>query len=622
MSNRVVTNVLISFLFYNTTSLSATSEQNLSIDATSIDFEQLLQTEYIPASHIANQISNASSAVSIVTAQDIKDYGYRTLGEILSSMRGVYVSQSYAYSLFGGRGFSSNEYAGRIIVLIDGYRADDSMFGQAYLGNDGILDVALIDRVEYIPGGGSSGYGDGALLGAINIITKKGSDIDGTQLALGVGSHHGHQQRVSFGQKFDNGVNILLNASSIAIDGTIEHDGDNDEKNKRFFAKIDTDNFSFQAAYAKRDINLPYYSDNPLDTYATADENGFVLLKYHTNLSSDLKFSSLLWYGQYTYSDAEENYSYSYTYNSDNKAKWYGGDVKLIATWLEKHTLSVGAGYRNDFKWSTEFVYEDTILDETTYNSYEEKPRETYNFYVYDDFTITPYLSLNYGVRYEKSEHKISSLSPRAALIYAPWEDTRIKLSVNNTHRQATPSEGEVEKPEHAELQELVTEQQLGNETKLTASLYRYRISDRITYGADNDIVAKGAEIEFEKHWVQGARMRASIAWQQAKETDGTRLPESPSKLTKFNLTIPLFDNRFRFGTEFQYIDERLLYAGSNEKDDAFTIININFLAHHLAPNLDINFLVHDLLDKSFQQDVTYLPQSGRNLWLQLEYTF
>ncbi|MEJ2372373.1 MAG: TonB-dependent receptor plug domain-containing protein, partial [Sulfurimonas sp.] len=220
MFNRIRVNALILLLFFNTTFLSAISDQNLSIDATSIDFEQLLQTEYIPASHIANNVNKASSAVAVVTAQDIKDYGYRTLGEILGSMRGLQVFQNYHYNFLGGRGFSApGEYAGRIAVLIDGYRADDALYGQTYFGRDGLLDVAMIDRVEYIPGGGSAGYSSGALLGVINIITKEGNDIDGGEFAVGYGNHNSKTKRASFGKKFDDGLEILLDASRYNGDG-------------------------------------------------------------------------------------------------------------------------------------------------------------------------------------------------------------------------------------------------------------------------------------------------------------------------------------------------------------------------------------------------------------------
>ena len=152
-----------------------------------IPFEQLLQTEIITAERLAKQISNAPSAVSIVTARDIKDFGYRSLSDILDSMRGLSMSHSSQYGYLAGRGFTNpNDYSGRITLLIDGYRAPDNFWGQIYFGNDGLLDVELIERVEYIPGSGSSDYGDSAFLGVINIITKKGAEINATQVSGGV----------------------------------------------------------------------------------------------------------------------------------------------------------------------------------------------------------------------------------------------------------------------------------------------------------------------------------------------------------------------------------------------------------------------------------------------------
>lgn len=595
-------------------------EHNTATDATEIPLEDLLQIEYIPASHIANQISNAASAVSIVTAQDIKDYGYCTLGEILGSMRGLHVSQSNTYSFLGGRGFPNNEYAGRIIVLIDGYRADDSMFGQAYLGNDAILDVAVIDRVEYIPGGGSAGYGDGALLGAINIITKKGSDIGGTQVSIGFGNQHDQQQRVSFGQQLENGANILLSASTFSAEGSIDKAGDNDEENKRFFAKYDAKNFSFLGAYAKRDINQPTFM--PADSLVYGDENAFTLLKYHTDIASDTKLSTSLWYGHYIYS-SEYLDPIVYQYESESIARWYGGEMKLVGTWFDDHTISLGVGYRHDYKWLSIGTDLDMVLNESTTYSYSNRPRKTYNTYVYDDFSISPSLSINYGFRYEHSNNDVKDMfSPRAALIYQPWKESVFKFSAGTTNRQATPAEGTFDKHEQTKTVELVLEQQLGWQTKLTGSLYRYRVSDRIGYGSSNDIIAHGTEIELEKHWAEGARLRTSYAWHNTKESDGTRLGNSPAHLAKFNLSAPLLENQLRMGLESQYISKYSTYTGSSEYHADYTLVNINLLAHRIAPHLEVNALVHDVFNKSDKEPITNLPQSGRTFYLQLEYTF
>lgn len=77
----------------------------------------------------------------------------------------------------------------------------------------------IIDRIEYIPGSGSSIYGANALLGVINIITKQGKDINGLRLTDEIGSLYTHRGRLTYGKQCDNGVNLLPNASQFSSQG-------------------------------------------------------------------------------------------------------------------------------------------------------------------------------------------------------------------------------------------------------------------------------------------------------------------------------------------------------------------------------------------------------------------
>jgi outer membrane receptor for ferrienterochelin and colicin len=632
------------YLLLVTTSLMG--QVSPSKDATAIPFEELLQTPYIPASHVANQLSNAASAVSIVTAEEIRDYGYRTLGEILGSMRGIQISYDGEYSIFGGRGFSvPGTYAGRIILLIDGYRADDSYFGQSYLGHDALLDVELIDRVEYIPGGGSAGYGDGALLGAINIITKNGSSIGGTQLSVGGGSHNTRQQRVTFGNTFKNGLDIVFSASTLKTDGmdytdateSIHQNSDQSEKNKRLFLKASYENFSLLAAWVKRTKDLPSYpfSHTLGDPIFTSDENAFIRLKYDTDLSESLKLSTSLWRGQYLYGemDATTNIAYGYIDPAETTGRWYGGDVKFIGSWFDNHSLSFGAGYRHDYEWSWFLNYIDQSGADQNYYYNDRLPsRKTYSLYLYDDFRVTPTLNLNYGARYEKSDNPIDFVSPRAALIWKPLEKTDVKLSYGESNRQSTPFETEENQAEKARTLELVMEHRFGWETKLLGSVYRYRLSDRIAYSADPaDIVVRGAEIELEKHWEGGTRLRTGYAWQNAEETTGVRLINNAHHIAKLNISTLMMDERLRTSLEVQHLGNRPLYSTTPERQytGGYTIANLNLIAQNIAPNLDCHLLVRNLFDKKYGDVIRpdasgdrLYQQDGRNFYLQLEYTF
>src|SRR5690349_15333145 len=117
--------------------------------------EEKLLLQEIPsvygASKYEQKVTEAPSSVSIVTADEIKKFGYRTLGDILRSVRGFYVTYDRNYSYIGVRGFARpSDYNTRILLLIDGHRLNESIYNSVYVGTEAVLDVDLIDRVEII----------------------------------------------------------------------------------------------------------------------------------------------------------------------------------------------------------------------------------------------------------------------------------------------------------------------------------------------------------------------------------------------------------------------------------------------------------------------------------------
>jgi outer membrane cobalamin receptor len=80
-------------------------------------------------------------------------------------------------------------------------------------GTEFPIDVDLIARVEVIRGRNSSLYVASAFLGVINIITKRGQQLPGMTVAGEVAGYGTYQGRVRYGQKFDNGWEVLLSSS-------------------------------------------------------------------------------------------------------------------------------------------------------------------------------------------------------------------------------------------------------------------------------------------------------------------------------------------------------------------------------------------------------------------------
>src|SRR6476646_4650792 len=92
---------------------------------------------------------------------------------------------------------------------------NNSLSDASFIGTEFILDVDLIDRVEVIRGPGSSLYGANAFFGVINVITRKGRDMGGhgAEASGEAGSYDSYKGRLTWGKKFENGLEMLFSGS-------------------------------------------------------------------------------------------------------------------------------------------------------------------------------------------------------------------------------------------------------------------------------------------------------------------------------------------------------------------------------------------------------------------------
>jgi hypothetical protein len=134
------------------------------------------------ASKYEQKVTRAPASVTIVTADEIRKSGYRTLADVLRSVAGVYVTNNRNYSFVGFRGFSQpGDFNTGILLLIDGHRVNDAIYNLSYVAQEALVDVDMIERVEIIRGPGSSIYGNSAFFCVIDIITRSGAAIGGEE---------------------------------------------------------------------------------------------------------------------------------------------------------------------------------------------------------------------------------------------------------------------------------------------------------------------------------------------------------------------------------------------------------------------------------------------------------
>jgi len=169
-------------------------------DLTQMSIEDVLNVQVYAASKHAQNLNDAPSSVTIITAEEIQEYGYRTLADVLQSVRSFYITSDRLYSYVGVRGFGRlGDWNSRILLLVDGHRINDNIDGQASIGSEFPVDVNLIQRVEIIRGPSSSLYGADAFFAVVNVITRKAPDLKGVELGFTPSSFHSYQGRVSVG---------------------------------------------------------------------------------------------------------------------------------------------------------------------------------------------------------------------------------------------------------------------------------------------------------------------------------------------------------------------------------------------------------------------------------------
>ena len=143
-------------------------------DLMSLSIEDLAKTKVFTASRHLENTREAPSSVSIITSEDIARYGWRTLGDILGSLRGFYTSYDRDYTYLGVRGIQRpGDYNSRILLMINGHRLNDNVYDSAPIGSEFPLDLDLIDHIEIVRGPSSSLFGTNAVFGIINVITRR-----------------------------------------------------------------------------------------------------------------------------------------------------------------------------------------------------------------------------------------------------------------------------------------------------------------------------------------------------------------------------------------------------------------------------------------------------------------
>jgi iron complex outermembrane receptor protein len=174
-------------------------------DLTQMTLEDLLKIEVTSVSRRGKRVSEATSAVYVITQEDIRRSGATSIPEALRMAPGVHVAafdaNKWAVSI---RGFNGR-FADKLLVMVDGRSVYSPLFsGTFWEVQDTILED--IERIEVIRGPGGTMWGSNAVNGVINIITKHSRETQGGLVSAGAGNQEGVFGGVRFGGSAGTGL--------------------------------------------------------------------------------------------------------------------------------------------------------------------------------------------------------------------------------------------------------------------------------------------------------------------------------------------------------------------------------------------------------------------------------
>ncbi len=663
LQGRLICRGIIFGFLLNTTDVWYARAEEASTNAHAQAEQEMVLFQDIPSVYSAStydqKVTEAPSSVSIITEADIKKYGYRTIADALRSVTSFYVTYDRNYSYIGVRGFGRpTDYNTRILILLDGRRMNDNIYDGAYVGNESIIDIDLVDRIEVIRGPGSSLYGSNAFFAVVNILTKRGRDLRGIEVSADAGSYDTYKGRVSYGNRFSNGVEALVSGSAYDSRGGSlyypeyntpqTNNGNTDhtdyERYYKLFTKMSFRDITIGAAYMSREKGIPTGSfstdfNNPRNK--TIDDRAYLDLKYDLSLDSRTDVLARIYYDYYRY---EGNYLYSGVLNRDlGYGDWWGSEFRLVKKVLDAHRVILGAEYKADLR------EEQQNYNVDPYSLIVDDSRRSRNWAVYaqDEFSVTKSMILNAGIRYDYYYTFGDTVNPRLALIYNSLNRSTFKFLYGSAFRtpnafelywKSPPSYGNKDlKPEHIKTYSIVYEKYLGDRFRASVAGYYYRITDLISQVSDgagnttfqniDEVTAHGAEFELDNKWMNGLEGKINYTVQRTEnKATGEPLTNSPEHLAKLNVIVPLRGETTFIGIEEQYMSRRMTENGHFTGDVYLT--NLTIFKQQIMARAEASASIYNLFDKKYGDPVGHdfkqetIQQDGRSYRLKLTYVF
>ncbi len=654
ISGVVVRAVLVFFLAAATAVAQTSGEIGGGLDSMSL--EQLMELRVRTATLSNQSLQDAPASVTVVTAEDIRRYGYRTLGEVLSNVRSFYATFDGALGYVGARGFSlPGDYNTRFLVLVNGHPLTDNVYSAMYyFGEDFPLDLELVNQIEIVRGPSSALYGGNGLFATINIITHTPASAPRKRLSAYAGTLG--EKKLTALSSFPVGseARMLLSTSVLHSKGRSVHFPELEQaglspsstdhvgagSGYRVFANLAWKDWSVTALFGQhRSIAPAGWFGTPIGNTGTVDleSRNFVEAAWSRPLGHSGEIAWRTSYDQYRY-DGVYDYGNDYRNLDGAIGDWVGSQFVYHHHTGSRGTLTVGAEGSFDLR-NVQYNVESTAAGAERLENFRiSRPRTSYGFFAQQELRLSPSWTGYFGGRLDATTYDDPFFSPRAALIYSR-NHKAYKLMYGRAFRNPSTFERYWEpnpalEAERIDTFEMAAEQRLHRRVNLVTSVFHYRLGGLIVgvpitesglqYQNASRAHATGLEMEVNARSAGGVEAAGGFSVQRTREGESLRVQNSPVRLAFVRASLPLPGRHLILGGAVRHIGARL--GAFNDAVPPATLVDLTLTSPRLGQGIQTQLGIRNLLDVSYSDPLSAehmtqrMPAAGRSVFLALSW--
>ena len=646
------------------------AENTGAIDLSSMSIEDLMKIEVTCATKTPTTVSDSPAFVTVITQDDIHRFGYRTLGEVLERIPGMYVSSDRNYDYIGVRGIARpGDYNTRVLLLVDGHRINDPIYDCAAIGEDFAVDIESIDRIEVAKGPGSALWGTNAILGVINVVTKKSAGIRSFRFIPEYGSNKRAKGFLEYADSYPNGLDVIAAFSALSCRGeksiyfpefddpsTNNGVAENidDEQAHRAFVAASYKNLSLLYSRGYRRKTVPTASFGTifnLDGTYTVDKREFLELTYQKTVRPETNGTALL---RLNYDTYQYHGDYLYDYGEDTPvvqkdlgdSKWWSAEMRYSEQTSDKLALIFGLEHIDMYK-----VLQENHDDEPYYKQYVNvrSSNQLDSIYAQGTLDLSRKFHLVAGTRWDHYSRSGDAWSPRLALLYEASAQSTFKFLFGKAFRAPNEYERNYNapdweyipnpnlSPERSTTYELVWDYRVNRNSRMVVSLFSQKIADIITQTETEDgaiqfqnldsAESRGFEFSLESRADDGKS--GYLAFAVADAIDGgtsQRLSNSPCFVGAAGVSIPIKGSRGFISPQVKYIGRRRTLSGKQVPPSL--TFDLTWYIPDIGKGYTLSFGGYNIFDKatyspgSTEHVQDMIPRCGRTFRLLLSRSF